>query len=122
METKFVCPVCNSFARKYYGGILRHIGAVHRFDPNFRGLGTPKCPSTYTKFESFRSHIYKKHRNQLYAASHDPCHDEASTSAQAVNDHEESNGYDDIQDMGDDCDHDNDSDPDIDDGFQLCLF
>lgn len=68
---KYVCPICGQFARRTYQGILRHIGEVHRFSPDFHitcGLGCTsgeKCPATYTKYESFRSHVYKKHREEL---------------------------------------------------------
>ena len=68
---KHVCPICGQFARRTYQGILRHIGEVHKFSPDFHitcGLGSDeKCPATYTKYESFRSHVYKKHREELFS-------------------------------------------------------
>ena len=68
---KSICPLCRSFASNTFGGVLRHIGEVHSFTPGFRvecGLGPDRnCPATYTNYHSFRSHIYKKHREELYA-------------------------------------------------------
>lgn len=75
-ERKHVCPLCGQFARRTYQGVLRHIGEVHRFSPDFfiscglpcsplDGSAVVKCPATYTKYESFRSHVYKKHREVL---------------------------------------------------------
>lgn len=38
----------------------------HRFDPGLIiRCGINSCPETYRKFESFRSHIYRKHREVL---------------------------------------------------------
>lgn len=66
---KYVCPICREYARPFYGGILRHIGEVHSHDPHFGvvcGLGAePKCPASYTNYQSFRRHVYKKHRDEL---------------------------------------------------------
>ena len=76
-RNKYVCPLCGQFARTSYQGVLRHIGEVHSFNPNFHitcSLGPEKCPETYTKYESFRSHIYRKHREELKTSSF--CHGE----------------------------------------------
>ena len=32
------------------------------------GLVEEKCPAHYTNFHSFKSHIYKKHRTELFGA------------------------------------------------------
>ena len=56
-RSKYVCPFCRQFARRSYHGILRHIGEVHSFNPDFHvvcGLGPEKCPATYTKYTSFK--------------------------------------------------------------------
>ena len=66
---KYICQICHSFSRNCYAGVLRHLRQVHSFRPNFHvvcGLGPEKnCPANYTNFESFRSHIYSKHREEL---------------------------------------------------------
>ena len=72
LRKKYVCPLCENYARNSYAGVLTHIGEIHSFDPNFRiecGLGpaNSKCPNTYTIFASFRSHVYRKHKEELYA-------------------------------------------------------
>ena len=66
---KFKCQLCQEFARDTYPSVLRHIGEVHSFGPNFHiicGLTLDstraECPAIYTKYGSFRSHVYKKHR------------------------------------------------------------
>ena len=67
-SNKYVCSICGQFARTSFQGVLRHIGEVHSFNPNFHitcGLGPDKCPETYTKYDSFRSHVYRKHREEL---------------------------------------------------------
>ena len=67
-SNKYVCSLCGQFARTSYKGVLRHIAEIHSFNPNFHitcGLGPDKCPETYTKYDSFRSHVYRKHREEL---------------------------------------------------------
>ena len=67
----FVCALCTSFAGNSYLPVLSHIGSVHRFGPT-RTIycGIDGCPATYStsKYESFPSHVYRKHRDVLHAA------------------------------------------------------
>lgn len=81
----FVCTICNTFASRSYGPVLRHIGVVHRFGPScIIRCGIDGCPATYKseKYESFRSHVYRKHRALLCATQgsgemmRDPDHEE----------------------------------------------
>ena len=45
--------------------MLAHIGKFHYFDPDTRlTCGIDGCTSTFRKFESFRSHFYRKHSGQ----------------------------------------------------------
>lgn len=45
---------------------MRHMGAVHFNDPNFHVCcGVHGCPRTYTNFESFRKHLYRRHHCEL---------------------------------------------------------
>lgn len=63
----FICSICNLFGGKSYAAVLRHIGEVHRFDPGLKiRCGINRCPQTYDNFESFRSHVYRKHRETLH--------------------------------------------------------
>ena len=40
---------------------------IHKFDPNLSlKCGINSCPEEYTVYESFRSHVYRKHRELLY--------------------------------------------------------
>ena len=70
----FVCTICSSFASRSYGPVLRHIGVVHRFGPSCSiRCGIDGCPAAYNseKYESFRSHVYRKHRSVLCATQDD---------------------------------------------------
>ena len=63
----FVCTICDQFAGRSFASVLRHIGSIHRFDPGLSiRCGIKACPETYTNFESFRSHVYRKHRDILH--------------------------------------------------------
>ena len=61
----FVCNICNSFAGQSYSAVLRHMGN-HRFDPGLSIVcGIDFCVEVYKNYESFRSHVYRKHREVL---------------------------------------------------------
>ena len=58
---------------------MRHIGEVHRFDPGLViHCGIEHCPQTYRNYESFRSHVYRKHRNTLHPMSSSTVSDETT--------------------------------------------
>ena len=64
----FICSICNLFRANTFAGVLRHIGLFHRFDANLSiYCGINYCPQTYTNYESFRSHVYRKHRDSLHS-------------------------------------------------------
>ncbi len=43
--------------------IIQHVGLVHNHEPNFRiTCGLNNCKSSFTVYESFRRHVYRKHR------------------------------------------------------------
>ena len=92
LAAKRVCPICGEFARYSYAGIVRHIGQVHSFDADFHvvcGLGPTKCPATYTNFQSYRSHVYKKHREELVSATDHEAEDDISlTTSSALYSHD----------------------------------
>lgn len=65
----FVCTICKSFASKSYRSGLNHIGNIHRFGPSKQiRCDIDGCPPSYTteNFNSFRSHVYRKHRDVLF--------------------------------------------------------
>ena len=70
----FKSQICEEleFARDTYPPVLRHIGEVHSFEPNFHvvcGLILDStqavCSATYSNYRSFWSHIYSKHRQVM---------------------------------------------------------
>ena len=64
VDFKFVCHICDKFGGNSFRAVLRHVGEVHKHDPNFFiRCGIHHCPQTYTNFFSFRSHVYRKHRD-----------------------------------------------------------
>ena len=56
------CPLCDSFAATTVKGVVHHIGLVHSNEPGFRiTCGVGGCTRTYTKFNSYKKHMYVKH-------------------------------------------------------------
>ena len=63
----YVCTICNQFRGRIFAAVLRHISTSHRYDPGLSiRCGIRSCPETYANFESFRSHVYRKHRDVLH--------------------------------------------------------
>ena len=64
----YVCTICDLFAGQSFAAVLRHIGNTHRYDPGLSiRCGIESCPEVYVNFESFRSHVYRKHRDAVYS-------------------------------------------------------
>lgn len=43
--------------------LIQHVGLVHNHEPNFNiTCGLNNCKSSFTVYESFRRHVYRKHR------------------------------------------------------------
>ena len=65
----YCCCICASFASSNFSSVLRHIGNTHSGSSNF----SIPCPvsdcsrheNPYICYESFRSHVYRKHRELL---------------------------------------------------------
>ena len=73
---KYTCSLCHSFASPNFEAVLRHIGSIHSFEPNFRiTCGVDGCPRTYTSYRSYRKHILKKHGSWI-KESDSGCHRE----------------------------------------------
>lgn len=65
-----LCSFCSDFAAASFSSVLRHIGDVHRSQIGPAPMmavwcGIDGCPWSYENYESFRSHLYKKHRHVL---------------------------------------------------------
>lgn len=56
------CSMCN-FVSVDRGRTIKHIVREHRFDPNFSTQC--KCGISYRNWISFKSHVYRKHRNEI---------------------------------------------------------
>lgn len=66
----YICTICDLFAGLSFASVLHHIGNTHRYDPGLSIVcGIDSCPEVYTNFESFRSHVFRKHRDDLYSCS-----------------------------------------------------
>ena len=79
----YMCTICNHFAGNSFAATLRHMSA-HRYDAGLTiKCGINSCPETYTVYESFRSHVYRKHREAL--VRQDQASSSASISASSEN-------------------------------------
>ena len=68
----YCCRVCGAFASSTFAAVLRHIGCTHEGDEQLALVcPVPGCPrqDPYSNFESFRSHMYRKHRDVLQQRS-----------------------------------------------------
>ena len=68
----FVCTICNSFGATRFQSVLTHIGSVHKFGPVCPiTCGIDGCPYTSSTetFDTFRSHVYRKHGEALCGIS-----------------------------------------------------
>lgn len=66
----YICSICNLFGASTFSSVLRHIGLIHRYDPGLSiRCGIDYCPQVYSNYESFRSHVYRKHREALHPQS-----------------------------------------------------
>lgn len=72
MSKSWNCPLCSWFGAPTMKAIVRHIGAVHAQDAGFHVCcGIAGCPRTYSKFHSYRQHLYRHHREALDGISPD---------------------------------------------------
>ena len=56
------CSLCSWFASKNLKGVLRHMGTVHAHEAGFfTRCDVQGCPRTYSKFYSYKKHVYRKH-------------------------------------------------------------
>lgn len=63
-----LCSLCNNFRGHTLSSVVRHIGEIHRYDPNLHiQCGVEQCLQTYNNFESYRSQVNRKHKNVLHA-------------------------------------------------------
>lgn len=63
---KHTCCLCYSFAAMNYEAVLRHIGVVHSWEPNFNiPCGINGCPKVYTSYRAYRKHVIQKHQELI---------------------------------------------------------
>ncbi len=56
------CSVCLEFVADSIHLLIKHIGRIHRNEPNFHVVcGIDSCAKTYKNFLSFRNHLIRKH-------------------------------------------------------------
>ena len=56
------CPLCSEHSFRSFSEFLRHVRLFHADRPNFSlQCNLQGCSRTYTKFESYRNHIYTYH-------------------------------------------------------------
>ena len=60
------CWLCYKVAAPTLKGIVKHMGNIHSHESNFFvKCGINSCTRSYTKFYSFKKHLYRKHRREL---------------------------------------------------------
>ena len=56
------CSICLEFVPESIQSLVKHIGRIHRNEPNFHVVyGISSCPKTFKKFLSFKNHLICKH-------------------------------------------------------------
>lgn len=64
-----ICPFCN-FRVVNLSSLLSHLRFVHSSDPGFfLTCGVSGCANTYTKFTSFRTHVYRHHKELISSST-----------------------------------------------------
>lgn len=64
MNVKY-CPRCPFFSDQFTK-VVNHIGVVHSAEPNFSIFcGIEGCANSYKIFQSYRSHLYRRHKKLL---------------------------------------------------------
>ena len=64
-EERYVCTICNSFASTSFRAVFRHM-SDHRCDPGLHIVcGINSCNEMYKNYDSYRTHVYRKHRETL---------------------------------------------------------
>ena len=59
----YFCPYCGDYTGVKFNRHLQHIKFHHSNEPNF-SISCGDCGQSFRKFESFKSHVRRKHRNQ----------------------------------------------------------
>ena len=55
---KYTCSICYHYSAPSFRSVLRHVGSVHSWDPNFNiTCGIQGCPRVYTSYRPYRRHI-----------------------------------------------------------------
>ena len=62
----FQCCYCSSFAGNTFKKLLSHVKFIHSHEPNFT-IACGDCGQSFRKFNSFESHIQRKHNANILA-------------------------------------------------------
>lgn len=88
MPTLFNCPLCGKQTFSLIKQI-QHIGLYHQNEPKFEfTCGLNSCGNINKTFSSYRSHIYRKHRDLLSLVNEEgeACHNEHSNLEENIED------------------------------------
>ena len=62
-NAKFRCPLCSQCGADKFSQVLSHIQHFHSYDPHVSiTCGVDGCQVTYRNFNSYKSHLQRKHR------------------------------------------------------------
>ena len=68
-SSKIACVLCAHFAGNTFADVVRHIGYVHAWEPNFQiTCGLDECKRQYRSFMAYRNHLYKAHGGLMNAS------------------------------------------------------
>ena len=63
MAHVWVCSICFVFTSVTIRSLVRHITVAHASKPNFKiKCVIPGCPTEYTKINSLRTHLRRRHK------------------------------------------------------------
>ena len=106
---QFLCTICNNFVRSSFKAVFRHM-SQHRCDPGLSIVcGIDSCTEVYTKYDSYRTHVYRKHREYVIGSSTSTLSETGSSS---------SNVHIGLHEGGHECE----SDDEVDDRIAGCDF
>ena len=58
------CSICDVYLAETFEQLLGHIRRCHQSDPNFHCMcGLDGCTRTFRKYDSWRKHIFRKHKH-----------------------------------------------------------
>ena len=69
-SSRIACVLCAHFAGNTFADVVRHIGYVHAWEPNFQiTCGLDECKMQYRSFMAYKKHLYRAHGGVMNNAS-----------------------------------------------------